>query len=246
MTYSPTTAGLNPPSAAMKKTSNASIPRVISSNQRQPHDKLAATVARHLAHPFRKPYAQHNIDAFNRAQAWLAEHPPGRPLILDSFCGVGESTRTLAAHYPDALVIGVDKSAHRLAKHAADATGAENYLLARADVDDFWRLAVAGGWQLSQHYLLYPNPWPKPGQLGYRVQGSAVFPALLQLGGAVELRSNWSVYVAEFALALEIADQRADVSQYQPQAAITPFERKYSQAGQVLWRCRCRIANPVK
>ncbi|USA42485.1 SAM-dependent methyltransferase [Spongiibacter taiwanensis] len=229
----------------MKKTNNALSPRIITSSQVRPHDKLAATVARHLAHPFRKPFASHNVDAFHQTEHWLARQPATQSIIFDSFCGVGESTYTLAERYPDSLVIGIDKSAHRLGKHLQNHAIAgehrDNYLLVRADVDDFWRLAAQAGWQLAKHYLLYPNPWPKPGQLKYRVQGSAVFPALLQLGGEIELRSNWPVYVEEFALALNLAGQPGEVSQFQPDPPITPFERKYSVAGQTLWRCRCSV-----
>lgn len=229
----------------MKKTHNATASRIITSAQTEPHEKLASAVSRHLTHPFRKPFAPHNIDAFRRAESWLAQQPSPAPLIFDSFCGVGESTNTLANRYPESLVLGIDKSAHRLGKHLLNrqhfAGGRDNYLLVRADVDDFWRLAAEAGWRLTKHFLLYPNPWPKPGQLKYRVQGSAVFPTLLQLGGDIELRSNWPVYVREFGLALTLAGQTNEVVPFQPDPPITPFERKYSAAGQTLWRCRCSI-----
>ena len=61
------------------------------------------------------------------------------PLIIDSCCGTGDSTRNLAGRFPEALVVGVDKSAHRLARHQPG--DRQNYALVRADVNDFWRLA---------------------------------------------------------------------------------------------------------
>lgn len=222
----------------MKKTSNNSHSRSVNSTQLATHEKLAATVLKHLRHPFRKPYAPHNLSAFAEADTWLSQQQ--RPLILDSFCGVGESSRELARLYPDCAVIGVDKSAHRIAKHSRE-DNLDNYLLIRADVEDFWRLAVDAGWQPLHHYLLYPNPWPKPSQLKYRVQGSAVFPALLSLGGALDLRSNWQIYVAEFQQALVLAGQHAVFEAYKADPPITPFERKYSISGQALWRCTCSI-----
>ena len=55
----------------------------------------------------------------------------GRPLILDSFCGTGQSTRMLAVGNPDALVVGIDKSSERLRKQAEPLP--DNALLLRAE-----------------------------------------------------------------------------------------------------------------
>ncbi|MBW2940326.1 tRNA (guanine(46)-N(7))-methyltransferase TrmB [Zhongshania aquimaris] len=228
----------------MKKRSDNTPPREVTSNQRGIHPNLASTVTKHLHHLFKKPYAQHNVDAFNSANAWLDGR--GRPLILDSFCGTGESSRQIARQYPDSLVIGVDKSAARLQRHQIDQhEDLENYLLVRADVDDFWRLAVDANWQLQRHFLLYPNPWPKSAQLQYRVHGSAVFPALIKLGGNITLRSNWKLYVDEFAAALSMTGNTAKATAYHPAATITAFERKYHLAGQPLWDCSCTITSSI-
>ena len=40
-----------------------------------------------------------------------------------------------------------------------------------------------GRWDVKLHTLLYPNPYPKPKQLGSRWHGHAVFPYLLQVCG---------------------------------------------------------------
>ncbi len=220
----------------MKKTSDNSVSRHVISNQLDVHPKLEKLVRKHLAHPFRKPFAAHNIQAFKAAEIWLQQQ--GRPLILDSFCGVGESTLHLARQYPDCAVIGIDKSAARLDKHHAYmSTLPENYLLVQADVDDFWRLARNAAWRPSRHFLLYPNPWPKSDQIKLRVHGSPVFTDLLALGGELELRSNWSLYVEEFARAVVIAGGKSLLETFHSESTITPFERKYQRAGQTLWRC---------
>ena len=215
--------------------------RTIVSNQPGLHDKLEAVVRRHLATRFRRPIADYSQRVFEPINQRISSH--GGPLILDSFCGVGESTVQLARQFPDALVIGIDKSAHRLDKHSENyrLQGVDNYLLARADVDDFWRLAAEAQWQLSRHYLLYPNPWPKSSQLKRRVQGSPLFPTLLQLGGCIELRSNWPVYVQEFAAALALAGYPTKAEPFKPLTLVTPFERKYHNSGQELWRCICDL-----
>nr|WP_297460797.1 methyltransferase domain-containing protein [uncultured Halomonas sp.] len=208
--------------------------RVIASNQTGPHDDLARRVARALHYPLRKPIAEHTRLAFAEAEAWLASRH--MPLVLDAGCGVGLSTRHLARRHPDRAVIGIDRSADRLSRdHGAVP---DNALLIRADLIDFWRLALAAGWQPLRHYLLYPNPYPKASQLKLRWHAHPVFPTLLALGGHLELRSNWRVYLEEFALAIEQASgQRPAILEHDPAGDyLTPFERKYHASEQALWR----------
>jgi len=182
-------------------------PRNVQSNQDGPHPRLAEVVRRHLDTTPRKPVAEHNRAAFATLESALAACD--MPLALDSFCGTARSTARLAQRHPGHLVVGIDKSAHRLSRHRA--TDAGNYLLLRADCEAIWELLAAGGRQVDYHYLLYPNPWPKAAHLQRRVHGHPAFRHLLALGGHIELRSNWRVYVQEFAAALRIAGYRAGV-----------------------------------
>lgn len=213
--------------------------RVISSNQEGLHEQLDAVVLKHLAHPFRKPYQAHTLQAFKECERWVEQQ--GKPIIFDSCCGVGESTYHFAKRHPEAIVLGLDKSADRLSKHPL--TIADNYRLLQVNLNDFWRLAVEANWQLSHHYLLYPNPWPKAKHLQRRWHGSAVFPAIIELGGELELRSNWFTYVHEFARALELAGQQCKLEEYQDKQAITPFERKYWASGQKSLRLTASLSN---
>ena len=213
--------------------------RQISSNQGHVHPKLAQTVQKHLTAEYRKPVASHNEAAYwTLQQALTAEH---RPLVLDSFCGNGQSTAQLAEQYPDHLVVGIDKSALRLARHPCEPRS--NCLLLRAECEDIWQLLVKDGLCIDRHYLLYPNPWPKRGQLLRRIHGHPAFPLLLQLGGTVELRSNWQTYVEEFGLAMAIAGQTGVVSQLAHNTpTVTQFESKYRNSGHSLWSFRVLIA----
>lgn len=212
--------------------------RPVTSSQTGCHDALESTVKRHLTHPFRKPVVPHNQQAFDEALKWREKwQREERPLILDSFCGTAQSTIHLAQRFPDHQVIGVDKSAHRLQRPPAEVP--ENALLVRADVDDFWRLAQTAQWRPEKHYLLYPNPWPKPAHLQRRVHGSPLFPTLLALGGELELRSNWQLYLQEFAMAIELAGGHAMIEPlalHNIDDAVTAFERKYALSGQTLYR----------
>ena len=202
--------------------------RAIESNQAGLNDQLDEVVLKHLKHPFQKPYQAHTLAAFKKCEKWVEQQ--GKPIIFDSCCGVGESTYHLAKRHPEAIVLGMDKSEDRLSRHPQEV--ADNYQLLQVNLNDFWRLAVEAEWTLSHHYLLYPNPWPKSKHLQRRWHGSAVFPAILQLGGELELRSNWFTYIQEFARALELAGQESSVQTYSSEIAITPFERKYWASGQ--------------
>lgn len=208
--------------------------RPVISNQPGPHHDLARRVARALENPLRKPIAAHTEQAFEEAQTWYKQRQA--PLILDAGCGVGLSTRRLAAQFPDCAVIGVDRSEDRLGRDHGNLP--ENARLVRADLVDFWRLAEQAGWALERHYLLYPNPYPKAAHLKMRWHGHPVLPTLLALGGKLEVRSNWSLYVEEFALAVaQVTGQQAEVGVFSPNGNyLTPFEAKYDQSGQTLWR----------
>lgn len=205
----------------------------IFSNQDGVHANLEKTVRRHLASTFLKPVSEHTQAAFDSAAAFVAAF--GRPLILDSCCGVGDSSRALARAFPSHTVIGVDKSASRITRErAGDEPG--NLLLLRADLNDFFRLAAKAGWQPERHYILYPNPWPKSEHLKRRWHGAPVFRDIVALGGRLELRSNWRLYLEEFALALSLAGHEAALAAFEAAEPITPFEAKYKASGQPLWQ----------
>ena len=203
--------------------------RQVSSNQPHLHHKLATVVRRHLSTPYRRPPAEHSIRAYDALRDKLEQ----RPLIVDSFCGTGHSTARLAQQYPDHLVLGIDKSAQRLARHPA---GSGDYLLLQADCGDIWQLLLRDELLPQRHYLLYPNPWPKAKHLQRRVHGHGSFPLLLQLGGDIILRSNWQLYVEEFGLAMHLAGRRGSISMVDADPALTLFEQKYRNSGHSLWQ----------
>ncbi|WJG09150.1 SAM-dependent methyltransferase [Aliiglaciecola sp. LCG003] len=218
--------------------------RRITTNQLGPHEKIPQLVNRHLANTSQKPFNQHTMEAFKQVVAWRDKIDPtaARPLIFDSCCGVGESTARIAERFPDALVVGIDKSELRTLKHDHYAQNTANYMVVRADVNDFWRLAHQANWQLAQHFLLYPNPYPKSAHVQRRWHACAAFKDIILLGGCLEVRSNWDMYVQEFAIALQTAGFPATTKEYSGAKADTPFERKYWASGQQSWRVTCQLS----
>ena len=212
--------------------------RSVTTNQTSIHDDLDRVVRRHLQHPWRAPIADHDVQAFRRLQQWRDAQGSERPLMLDSGCGTGRSSRALASQNPNALVVVVDQSAVRLDRATRRfETLPDNLLLLRADCAGLWRLMAGEGWQLHRHQILYPNPWPKSAHLKRRWHGHPVWPTLLSLGGELEMRSNWPLYLQEVQAALKISGIQATLfalpEQHEP---LTDFEEKYQASGQLNWR----------
>jgi tRNA G46 methylase TrmB len=213
----------------------AMISREVTSSQGKAHARLREIVDRHL----RQPFLRQPSDAGRRAFAPLAARLAQAPFVLDAGCGTGAGTVALARAWPDMLVLGVDKSAARLATGArllALPDAPANATLLHCELVDFWQLAAAAKLRCARQCLWYPNPWPKPQHVMRRWHAHPVLPSLLALGGVIELRSNWQVYADEFAQAMRIAGWQAQVEAYVAATPLTPFERKYAASGHVLWR----------
>lgn len=213
--------------------------RRISTNQDGVHPKLEATVSKHLTNPYQRPIAAEQLRIFQTLEARVREF--AHPIILDSCCGNGESSAVIAQSYSDRLVIGVDKSAARL-RPKLESRLVPNLILLRADCIDFWRLAAAAKWEVERHFIYYPNPWPKAHHLQRRWHGHPVFPSLIALGGALEIRSNWRTYLEEFSLALALSGQTPSaIELIEATAPISAFEKKYALSGQNLYQLNATV-----
>lgn len=231
--------------------------RAVTTNQTDIYDKLEEAVRKYASTEYLRPIADHTRVAFAEAEKFVLnfyesagnEGGTGRgthQVILDSGCGTGESTLSIALTNPGIPVIGIDKSAARLTKAGGAGNGTttfpQNAFLVRAELLDFWRLALekfkARQWRIPYHALYYPNPWPKQSEATRRFHLHPIFPTLLQLGDAIELRTNWEIYAREFAEAARIAAPERAIARepFDPERPITAFERKYKEARQQLWR----------
>jgi tRNA G46 methylase TrmB len=203
------------------------------SNQTGMHEDLATTIKKHLLSAWQEPIPEHTRIAADKIVNLARKH--SGPLILDSFCGTGMSTTKLAERFPDALVIGIDKSQDRLAKHVSAEVA--NYHLIRASCEHTWALLAKAEIRCSQHYLLYPNPWPKKSHLKRRIHGHPAFPLLRALGGNIVLRSNWLTYVEEFEAGMHLLGYRSRITEVRATNPLTLFERKYGTNNENLWQC---------
>jgi len=199
----------------------------IYSSQQTIHSNLVGSIRRYQETTFTKPVSAHTAQAFEELNLVLENNK--MPLILDSGCGTGDSTKRLAATWPDCFVIGIDKSEVRLARAQSGKDSGSNFTFVRADLFDFWRLAVQSGLKVDRHFVFYPNPWPKSTQLKRRIHGHPAFAQFVQLGTEFEVRSNWKIYVDEFACAFKLwTGIGAAVQEIVPvEPYWTAFERKY-------------------
>lgn len=114
--------------------------------------------------------------------------------------------------------------------HSSSTTtiSSSNVLLVRAELSDFWYLCVSSTqFQqhacIVQHYLLYPNPYPKKSRLKHRFYAHPSFPLLMMtlnngmgndddnydnnidnIDKVLIVRSNWKGYLNEFKMATDV------------------------------------------
>lgn len=209
--------------------------RRIESNQNDVHDNLEKIVTKHLAEPYRKPISMHTLLAFDEMAETL-ERKRVKSVVLDSGCGAGDSTIVLAKKYPESTVIGIDKSQVRLQK-LKNKDVPDNACFVRADQFDFWRLIVKSGFRVHRHYILYPNPWPKKSHGKRRIFGHPAFVFLPRISKNIEIRSNWLIYLKEFANAWELATgDTCQIRELEVTEPISLFEKKFNESGHTLYR----------
>ena len=210
---------------------------LIVSSQTSPHHNLEKVVRRYMNSNYQDTIPQYAQDAFEQANQFVAQCH--QAVILDNGCGTAESSFHLAKLFPNASVIGIDKSKDRLKKSHSHGRQPSNLHLVHCDCVPFWQLAHNAGWNIQRQYFFYPNPWPKPSHLQRRWHAHPIFPVMLSLGGELIMRTNWEIYAQEFQIALQLHGKKnIKMRELVIDDALTPFERKYSNSGHQLFEVR--------
>lgn len=204
--------------------------RLPTSAQSEPHRQLAKKLERHLACAWLQPIHSHTQAAFDRLDAIISQDP--RDIVLDSGCGTGWASGRLAELYPDHRIIGVDRSEDRLRRAPSMP---DHVHLVRAELSDFWRLAVEAQWPITDHFVLYPNPYPKAMHLKKRWHGHPIWPTLLNVAQRLIMRTNATVYAQEWRQALQWSGQaKIEAHELRPRevlaSPISAFEKKYAES----------------
>lgn len=195
-------------------------------SQSGPHHQLSDLVERYKITENKRPIPQHQQIAFLQIKKLVTAK--SLPIIIDSGCGTGLSSITLAEQFFDHWVVGIDKSSHRLKKTA---NLPPNCLLIRGDVFDLWRLLKISSLPIVRHYLLYPNPWPKIGHIKRRFYASNIWPTCISLAPYFELRCNWRIYAEEAVIALKLLGQKPIITNKTNNNYLSLFEKKYIENG---------------
>lgn len=206
------------------------------------HPHLFAVLDRYASTAYRRPVDPVFEARFHALRAVLLG--TGLPLILDAGCGTGLSTAALAKAHPDHVVLGVDRSLHRLNKafffnEDQPVFQPGKPCLIRASLVDLYAFLARYPLPIAKHYMLYPNPYPKPKQLKRRWHGHAIFPQMLSIAPYHVFRSNWWVYLEECrqaALFCRKAMCCASFDRVREAEPLTLFERKYRAMGMPCWQ----------
>ena len=186
---------------------------------------LKTLTRKYQQYQYQRPISARAQAQFQQLKRCLANAP--KPLILDSGCGRGMSSRQLAHRYPKHWIIALDQSTHRLA--ALQHNVPSNVIIIVENCIDFWRLLTKEPTIcVEAHYLLYPNPWPKKQQEKRRWYAHPIFPTLLALCPWTHLRSNWLLYLQSCAIVAHQAGRHTKLSKITPTSpSMTHFEAKY-------------------
>ena len=212
--------------------------QIVTSNQSSIHPDLESIVKKNQKHKYLKPFKANQ--ELNNIISYLKERYPTTskniysPIVLDTGCGTGESSISLATMYPEKFVIGFDKSSHRLSKPKDPLPS--NLLITQQVCEEVWSKLAQHGIR-CETYLLYPNPWPKKKHVKRRWHSHPIFPTLLEISTSITMRTNWRIYAVEFSLALAIHKIPHKLTPLPPQIKhLSPFERKYTASNHTIFQ----------
>lgn len=219
--------------------------KIVTSDQIGPHENLIKIISKYSTTNFKRPISDFGHKTMEELLPVLSNY---KKIILDTGCGTGESSYNLAIQNPDAFVLGVDKSQSRIERKNAFKKDRDicNFTIVRAELLDIWPLLYHYGqecdWKIVKQCLFYPNPWPKKKSVKLRWPASPIMPFLCAIGGEIDVRSNWKIYLEEMKVSLEyFTNKKFEVLEFKPQNPETLFEKKYMLSGQSLYQIKGRL-----
>ena len=182
---------------------------------------------KHMKNTYKKPISKRSHDVFQYLIDHQRQNP--MPLIVDSGCGKGTSSRRLATQYPNHRIIAADQSQHRLA-HLRKNTP-NNVLILCIDCVDLWTLLHRHIMPITMHSVFYPNPWPKKQHEKRRWYAHPIAPTFFNLSPITLIRSNWLYYLESSQTVACQYGLHTHLSQIAPSSVgISHFETKYINA----------------
>lgn len=169
------------------------------------------------------------------------------PLHVDLGCGDGSFLCELARQNPGRNFLGIDKLAGRVAKACRKSAQLENVRVLNIESSYAVRYLLPGN-SVEMFYLFFPDPWPKRRHYRRRIVNSDFLDSIcraLQVDGVFRIAMDQRDYF-ERVLRLVQGDSRFAIEDTKDvDLPSTKFERRFVEAGAVIYRLALRKISPV-
>ncbi len=176
-------------------------------------------------------------------RGWSSVEWPNGPVEIEIGCGVGMHPIRYAMAHPDRTLFAIEHTVERFQsfqRRYENHKRPENLIPVHADAVE-WVTHFVPAASVQRFFILYPNPWPRPGDERRRWYRLPFFGRLLETlvpGGEVLLATNLEDYAQGAA--------RWFTEAWGLQVEVTPatgparthFERKYLERGEKCWNTR--------
>lgn len=178
-------------------------------------------------------------------QAWRARRVCDQPLCIEIGAGAGLHAIQFAQAHPENFLVALERTeekSNKMLRRLRRHQGLDNLFAHRAD-------AIQWVWQniqtqeVSQYFLLYPNPHPKQSQANQRWINMPFFAYLietLKVGGTILMATNIQSYfdeVCERSITCWNLELTQALILQEDFSGRTHFERKYLARGQSCYQC---------
>lgn len=215
------------------------ISKIVTTDQEGIHRDLDKIVSKHKF-TYQRPIADFSVETFKKIMSVVKY----QEVVFDFGCGIGESSYKLAKIYPNKFIVGIDKSVSRLnRKNDFKEEKLGNMALFRGELLDLifliYNAYKADKINIHSLYFLYPNPWPKKIHVKRRFHGNPIAPFIFGMDVPIILRSNWKLYLKEFAFVSNLYKRKSEeIQAIEVHLPLTPFERKYIESSQRIYELR--------
>lgn len=180
---------------------------------------------------------------------WQSVFRNENPIHLEIGTGKGQFLVGMARQYPDVNFIGIElsKSVIVTATQKVLDSKLDNVLLVNMDANHI--CDIFGGNEIATVYLNFSDPWPKNRHEKRRLTFHAFlekYQSILAAAGEVVLKTDnrglFEYSLESFsAFGMRLEEVNLDLHYLQdPANVMTEYEEKFSEKGQVIYRCRAR------
>jgi len=180
---------------------------------------------------------------------WLAMYPH-RQLYIEIGCGKGRFTTQTAKATPEALIIGIEKTANVLviALERAEQDSLANVLFINDLADDLDSFFAPG--EVSRIYLNFSDPWPSNRHAKRRLTSQGFLQAykkILAPGGQIHMKTD-NLPLLDFSLeqlisaGFEITEETRHLHKDGPEEIMTDYEVKFYEQAVPINKCIARIS----